>query len=202
MEQIKNLLVPGFKAAAVEAAIKKPGRLDLALIVADQAGHCRGGLHHQQGEGRPGPSLPATAASWPGSGYPGEQRQCQCLYRRRRSGAAAAASKTAATLVRNYPKPWSCRLQPASSVSRCPWTGIQHAIPSLVSRLHPEGLTEAAEAIMTTDTFPKNFPDPGTDQWPYGYPGRHCQRCGHDSPGYGHACWFFCSPMRWWRPKL
>ena len=36
MEQIKNLLVPGFKAAAVEAAIKKPGRLDLALIVADK----------------------------------------------------------------------------------------------------------------------------------------------------------------------
>ncbi len=36
MEQMKNLVVPGFRAAAVEAAVKKPGRLDLALIVADK----------------------------------------------------------------------------------------------------------------------------------------------------------------------
>ena len=36
MEQTKNLIVPGFRAAAIEAAIKKPGRLDLALIVADK----------------------------------------------------------------------------------------------------------------------------------------------------------------------
>ena len=36
MEQTKNLVVPGFRAAAIEAAMKKPGRLDLALIVADK----------------------------------------------------------------------------------------------------------------------------------------------------------------------
>jgi glutamate N-acetyltransferase / amino-acid N-acetyltransferase len=32
---------------------------------------------------------------------------------------------------------------------------MNDTLPALVSRLHPEGLTEVAEAIMTTDTFPK-----------------------------------------------
>jgi glutamate N-acetyltransferase/amino-acid N-acetyltransferase len=36
-----------------------------------------------------------------------------------------------------------------------PLARIEHHIPSLVARLSPQGFSDAAEAIMTTDTYPK-----------------------------------------------
>ena len=81
-----------------------------------------------------------------------------------------------------------------------PLDRIQQAIPSLVARLHPEGLTEAAEAILTTDTFPKTSRIQGQIS------GQTVTLAGIAKGGgifirTWPRCWFFCSPMRWWRPK-
>ena len=60
------MIVPGFKFAATAAAIKKPGVLDLALMVADTPAAAAGVFTTQPGQGRAGADHP---------GPPAERRQ-------------------------------------------------------------------------------------------------------------------------------
>ena len=154
MNHVKNLLVPGFRAAAVEAAIKKPGRLDLALIVADKPANAAGVFTTNKVKAAP-------------------VLFCQQRLRRRQAQAilvnsgnanactgeagltaAAESSRTAADCLGI---PASLVLPASTGVigQPLPLDRINQAIPSLVSRLQPDGLAAAAQAIMTTDTFPK-----------------------------------------------
>ena len=55
------MIVPGFKFAATAAAIKKPGVLDLALMVADTPAAAAGVFTTQPGQGRAGADHPGTA---------------------------------------------------------------------------------------------------------------------------------------------
>jgi glutamate N-acetyltransferase/amino-acid N-acetyltransferase len=68
--------------------------------------------------------------------------------------AAAATTRAAASLLQ---VPENLILPASTGVigQPLPLDRITQALPALVSRLHPGGLTEAAQAIMTTDTFPK-----------------------------------------------
>jgi glutamate N-acetyltransferase / amino-acid N-acetyltransferase len=154
MEQKNNVLVPGFRAAAVEAAIKKPGRLDLALIVADKPATAAGVFTTNKVKAAP-------------------VRLCQ---KRLRTGKAqailvnsgnanactgeaglAAATATSRTVAELLGVPDTLVLPASTGVigQPLPLDRIHHAIPALMSRLHPEGLADVAQAIMTTDTFPK-----------------------------------------------
>lgn len=144
----------GFKYAAVEAAVKKPGRLDFALIVSD---------------------MPAAAAA---VFTTNKVTAAPVLLSRER-----IASGSCQALVVNSGNANACTGQPGlddarettSMVARglgisdelvqvcstgvigvpLPMERIRAAVPGLVSGLGKAGLDEVAAAIMTTDTFPK-----------------------------------------------
>ena len=154
MNQIKNLLVPGFRAAAVEAAIKKPGRLDLALIVADKPANAAGVFTTNKVKAAPvlfcqqrlrrGQAQAILVNSGNANACTGEAGLT----------AVAATSRTVADCLGI---PASLVLPASTGVigQPLPLDQIIGAIPSLVSRLQPDGLAATAQAIMTTDTFPK-----------------------------------------------
>jgi glutamate N-acetyltransferase / amino-acid N-acetyltransferase len=154
MEQINNLEVPGFRAAAVEAAVKKPGRLDLALIVADKPAVAAGVFTTNKVKAAPvllcqqrlrrGKAQAILVNSGNANACTGEAGL----------GAAAATSRTAASLLGVA----ETLILPASTGViglSLPVDRINQALPALTSRLHPGGLSEVSQAIMTTDTFPK-----------------------------------------------
>ncbi len=149
-----QLSVPGFRAAAVEAAIKKPGRPDLGLIVA---------------------AAPAVAAGVFTTNRVKAAPVLLCQRRLRRGQAQAilvnsgnanactgdaglaAATDTTARVANLLGVPPG-RVLPASTGvigQPLPVDRMQAAIPALIDRLRPEGLADVAAAIMTTDTFPK-----------------------------------------------
>ncbi len=154
MEYSRKLLVPGFRAAAVEAAIKKPGRLDLGLIVADKPAAAAGVFTTNKVKAAPvllcqqrlrtGKAQAILVNSGNANACTGEAGQ----------EAAAATSRTAARLLGLS----ETLVLPASTGvigQPLPLDRMNNALPALPPRLHPEGLAEVAEAIMTTDTFPK-----------------------------------------------
>jgi glutamate N-acetyltransferase/amino-acid N-acetyltransferase len=148
------IAVPGFRAAAVEAAIKKPGRLDLGLIVSEAPAVAAGVLTTNRVKAAP-------------------VLLCQQRLRRRRAqailvnsgnanactgeaGEAAAAATTAQVAAALGIAP--ALVLPASTGvigQVLPVDRVLAAIPALVAGLDPQGLPRVAEAIMTTDTFPK-----------------------------------------------
>ena len=149
-----QLSVPGFRAAAVEAAIKKPGRLDLGLIVAD---------------------TPATAAGVFTTNKVKAAPVILCQRRLRRGQAQAilvnSGNANACTGDAGLAAADACSAHVAAQLGIAaglvlpastgvigqplPVDRLRAAIPALVDRLRPEGLSDVAAAIMTTDTFPK-----------------------------------------------
>ena len=149
------LVVPGFRAAAIEAAIKKPGRPDLALIVADTPATAVGVLTANKVKAAPillcqrrlrrGQAQAILANSGNANACTGE------------AGLAAATVTTDQVSALLGVSP--ALVLPASTGvigQPLPVERLTNAIPSLLDRLRPEGLTDVAAAIMTTDTFPKS----------------------------------------------
>ncbi len=148
------MIVPGFKFAATDAGIKKPGVLDLSLMVAD---------------------TPAAAA--------GVFTTCrvkaapvQICQKRLRAGSAqailvnagnanactgpeglAVARETCRRAAELLNLPERLVLPASTGVIGAPLPGdrINAALPQLVAGLNPDGLGDAARGIMTTDTRPK-----------------------------------------------
>lgn len=147
-------LVPGFRAAAVEAAIKKPGRPDLALIVAARPAMAAGVFTTNKVKAAPvllcrrrlrrGQAQAILVNSGNANACTGEAGLSAAMAT---SGAVAKALGIAPALV--LPASTGVIGQPL------PTARFLAAIPELVARLHPAGLPEVAAAIMTTDTFPK-----------------------------------------------
>jgi glutamate N-acetyltransferase / amino-acid N-acetyltransferase len=154
MEQTKNLIVPGFRAAAVEAAVKKPGRLDLALIVADKPAVAAGVFTTNKVKAAPVLLCQKRLHTGKAQAILVNSGNANACTGAAGLGAAMATSQTAANLLG---MPESLVLPASTGVigQQLPLDRINQAIPSLVSRLHPGGLAEVAAAIMTTDTFPK-----------------------------------------------
>jgi glutamate N-acetyltransferase / amino-acid N-acetyltransferase len=154
MEQMKNLMVPGFRAAAIEAAVKKPGRLDLALIVADKPAAAAGVFTTNRVKAAPvllsqqrlrrGKAQAILVNSGNANACTGEAGWA----------AAAVTSQTAASLL-GIPETLVLSASTGVIGQPLPLDRINQALPALASRLHPGGLTEVSQAIMTTDTFPK-----------------------------------------------
>jgi len=149
-----QIVVPGFRAAAVAAAIKKPGRPDLGLIVATAPAVAAGVFTTNRVKAAPvllcqrrlrrGQAQAILVNSGNANACTGD------------AGLAAATATTAgvAKLLRLPPG----RVLPASTGvigQPLPVDRIQAALPALVDRLRPDGLLDVAAAIMTTDTFPK-----------------------------------------------
>lgn len=154
MDENRKLVVKGFKAAAVEAGIKKANRLDLALIVAEQPATVAGVLTRSRVKAAPVLLCKDRLRAHHAQAIlvnSGNANACSGTAGRI---AALESSRAAAQLLGIADK----LVLPASTGvigQVLPLDKITAALPSLVARLHPEGLAEAARAIMTTDTFPK-----------------------------------------------
>lgn len=150
----ETLQVAGFRAAAAAAAIKKPGRLDLGLIVADQPAAAAGVFTRNQVKAAPvllcrqrlraGQAQAILVNS-------GNANACTGP-----AGLQDALQLTAAA-ARLLGLPERLILPASTGVigQPLPVGRMEEALPALVARLRPEGLPEVAAAIMTTDTFPK-----------------------------------------------
>lgn len=149
------MLIPGFRAAATAAGIKKHGGLDLALIVADRPATAAGVFTRNRVKAAP-----------------------VLLCRRRLKGGTAqailvnsgnanactgplglkAARETTQAVARELRVAPNLVLPASTGVigQPLPVEKILVAVPLLTAHLRPDGFEEAARAIMTTDTRPKS----------------------------------------------
>ena len=154
MKEIKNYKVPGFKAGAAEAAIKKPGRLDIALIVSETPAVAAAVFTKNKVKAAPvmydmhiiksGKGRAIVANSGNANACYGEQGMRDAL---------AMADETAEVLGINT----SDVLVASTGVigKPLPMDRVKAGIKRLPGALKEEGFEDAARAIMTTDTFPK-----------------------------------------------
>ena len=146
----------GFRAAGIHCGIKKPGLLDLALIVSEQSGPIAGvftknqvvaapvivdRLHLRQGIGR---------AILVNSGNANACTGTKGL---------AAAKKSAALVARHMSIPsHHVFIGSTGVIGRVlPVNRIIKGIPQLLTQLSDRGALDAAQAIMTTDMRPKSI---------------------------------------------
>jgi len=148
------MIVPGFKFAATAASIKKPGVLDLALMVADTPAAAAGVFTKNRVKAAPvlitkdrlrkGLAQAILVNAGNANACNGPQGL-----------ATARETCRAAAKLLNIPE--GLVLPSSTGVIGAPLPGdrITRALPELAAGLSPEGLPQAARAIMTTDTRPK-----------------------------------------------
>jgi glutamate N-acetyltransferase/amino-acid N-acetyltransferase len=148
------MIVPGFRFAAATAGIKKTGGLDLALMVADAPAAAAGVFTRNRVKAAPvllsrerlraGKAQAILVNSGNANACTGPQGLADAREATRRT---AALLKIPERLI--LPASTGVIGQPL------PLERILAALPQLTARLHPAGLPEVAQAIMTTDTRPK-----------------------------------------------
>ncbi len=149
------LRVRGFKASAVHAGIKESGKLDMGLIVADRPAAAAAVFTRNVVK-----AAPVVV---------GRRRLRRGLCRAVivNSGNANActgrdgmedARRVTSAVARELSVPESLVVPASTGVIgvRLPVDRMRAAVPRLVAALDEGGLHEFAEAIMTTDTFPKH----------------------------------------------
>jgi glutamate N-acetyltransferase/amino-acid N-acetyltransferase len=148
------MIVPGFKFAATAAAIKKPGVLDLALMVADTPAAAAGVYTLNRVKAAPVLITQARLRKGVAQAILVNAGNANACTGPRGLETARATCRAAAKLL-NIPE--RLVLPSSTGVIGTPLPGdrITQALPGLVAGLHPDGLGDAARAIMTTDTRPK-----------------------------------------------
>jgi glutamate N-acetyltransferase/amino-acid N-acetyltransferase len=148
------MIVPGFKFAATAAGLKKPGVADLALLVAETPAAAAGVFTRNRVKAAP--VLLSKERLRQGSAQAilvnaGNANAC--------TGPQGLniARETCRQVAELLHIPASLVLPASTGVIGAPFPGdrITQALPQLVANLTPDGLGEAARAIMTTDTRPK-----------------------------------------------
>jgi len=146
--------IQGFKASAIAAGIKKHGGPDMALIFSEKAATGAGVFTTNKVKAAPvilsqenvrsGQVRAIIANSGNANACTGKEgmdnARLEAEWVARELGIEPVEVLVASTGVIGAPLPMA-RMEPA--------------IPELVKRLSPEGIPEAAKAIMTTDSFPK-----------------------------------------------
>ncbi|MCK9374731.1 MAG: bifunctional glutamate N-acetyltransferase/amino-acid acetyltransferase ArgJ [Syntrophobacterales bacterium] len=148
------MIVPGFKFAAAAAGIKKPGVLDLSLMVADSPAAAAGVFTTCRVKAAP--VLVCRERLRAGSAQAilvnaGNANACTG------PEGLAVARETCRRAAELLNLPERLVLPASTGVIGAPLPGdrITATLPQLVAGLNPDGLGEAARAIMTTDTRPK-----------------------------------------------
>ena len=148
------MIIPGFKFAATAAGIKKPGVQDLALMVADTPVAAAGVFTRNRVKAAPVLiSQERLRAGKAQAILVNAGNANACNGPQGLDTARETCRRTAALL--NLPE--RLVLPASTGVIGAPLPGdrIIQALPQLVAGLSPDGLGEAARAIMTTDTRPK-----------------------------------------------
>jgi len=148
------MIVPGFKFSATAAAIKKPGVLDLALMVADTPAAAAGVFTTSRVKAAPVLIDQARLRAGRAQAILVNAGNANACNGPRGLETARSTCREAAKLLG---LPERLVLPSSTGVIGAPLPGdrIIQALPQLVAGLHPDGLGEAARAIMTTDTRPK-----------------------------------------------
>ncbi len=146
--------VKGFRFSAVEAAVKKPGRLDLALILSEVPAAAAAVFTTNRVKAAPvllsmeraaGGTVQALVVN------SGNANAC--------TGAQgmADATETARLIAERCGIPEELVLVASTGVigRQMPMERIRAAVPALVGAPASSSMDEVARAIMTTDTFPK-----------------------------------------------
>jgi len=148
------MIVPGFRFAAGAAGIKKAGGLDLALMVA--AAPCAAAGVFTRNRVKAAPVLLSRERLRAGKAQAilvnsGNANACTG------PGGLADAREASRGVAELLQVPERLVLPASTGVigQPLPLDRVLAALPGLVSRLHPAGLPEVAQAIMTTDTRPK-----------------------------------------------
>ncbi len=148
------MAVPGFLASGVSAGIKETGAKDLSLIYSETPARAAGVF---------------TTNAFPAAPVVLSRQRIRCGYAQAiltNSGNANAATgedgyrdalAMGGALARRLKIDKDFVLVSSTGVigHRLPLDKIRKGIPKLVAGLHPEGIKNAEEAIMTTDRFPK-----------------------------------------------
>ncbi|MFZ2088574.1 MAG: bifunctional glutamate N-acetyltransferase/amino-acid acetyltransferase ArgJ [Desulfobaccales bacterium] len=148
------MIVQGFQAAGLAAGIKKHGGLDLALIVSDGPAHVAGAFTRNRVKAAPVLLCQRRVRS-------GQARAILINSGNANACTGPRGQEDARSLTREVSRllaiPENAVLPASTGVigQHLPVDRVKAALPDLVARLHPEGLPEVAEAIMTTDTRPK-----------------------------------------------
>jgi glutamate N-acetyltransferase/amino-acid N-acetyltransferase len=148
------MIVPGFKFAAAAAGIKKPGVLDLALLVADTPAAAAGVFTKNRVKAAPvliSQDRLRTGRAQAILVNAGNANACTG------PDGLAIARDTCRAAAQLLHIPEGLVLPSSTGVIGAPLPGdrLTAALPQLVAGLHPDGLGDAARAIMTTDTRPK-----------------------------------------------
>ena len=148
------MIVPGFKFSATAAAIKKPGVLDLALMVADTPAAAAGVFTRNRVKAAPVVITQARLRKGTAQAILVNAGNANACNGPRGLETARETCRAAAKLL-NIPE--RLVLPSSTGVIGAPLPGdrITQALPQLVAGLNPDGLGKAARAIMTTDTRPK-----------------------------------------------
>jgi glutamate N-acetyltransferase/amino-acid N-acetyltransferase len=150
----KSFVVKGFKASAVAAGLRKESGLDLTLIFSDEEAVGAGVFTRNKVKAAPvllsqqnirdGRVRAVIANSGNANASTGPE-------------GLRAAERTAEKVARELGIRPEEVLVASTGVIGAPLdtARIEGAIPELVRKLSPDGIPRAAEAIMTTDSFPK-----------------------------------------------
>jgi len=145
----------GFRAAGIHCGIKKPGLLDLALVVSDRPGPIAGVFTNNRVVAAPVVLDRRHLRNGVGHAIlinSGNANACTG------SEGLAAARSTAAELAKRLNRPLSEVFIGSTGVigRRLPVERILRSLPELIRQLSPRGGLSAAKAIMTTDLRPKS----------------------------------------------
>jgi len=148
------MIVPGFKFAATAASIKKPGVLDLALMVADTPAAAAGVFTKNRVKAAPVLITKDRLRKGLAQAILVNAGNANACNGPQGLAVARDTCRRAAELL-NIPE--RLVLPSSTGVIGAPLPGdrITRALPELAAGLSPEGLPQAARAIMTTDTRPK-----------------------------------------------
>ena len=150
----KTHIPEGFLFSAGEAAIKKPGRKDIALIYSKTEANVAGAFTTNRVKAAPVKLDIEKTKSGKGQAIIVNSGNANaCTGRKGMEDAAETASLTAKNLKIKSSLVYVCSTGVIGTPM--PMERIISAIPELTSKLGNASLKDVASAIMTTDTFPK-----------------------------------------------
>jgi glutamate N-acetyltransferase/amino-acid N-acetyltransferase len=150
----RNIIVPGFTFAVMPAGIKKSGDKDLALIYSENPAVTAGVFTTNRVKAAPVQLAIKNISSQKAQAVIINSGNANaCTGEKGMADAEEVIKKTAAEL--GIP-PELVYVSSTGIIGRpLPMEQFRSALGGLVSHLSPSSLTDAASAIMTTDTFPK-----------------------------------------------
>ncbi|MCX5718288.1 MAG: bifunctional glutamate N-acetyltransferase/amino-acid acetyltransferase ArgJ [Nitrospirae bacterium] len=150
----KTNIPEGFLFSTGEAAIKKPGRKDIALIYSKTEANIAGAFTTNRVKAAPVKLAMGKIASGKGQAIIVNSGNANaCTGRKGMKDAAETVLLTAKNLKINPSLVYVCSTGVIGTP--LPMEKIKAAIPILTANLGRHGLRDTASAIMTTDTFPK-----------------------------------------------